>query len=106
MGILRRNNISININTRPSKDLTKSTKLVILFLSAATLFLKFRGRLSSDGTGASDSKNGVIWRFLEKSGADSEFMENGKGEREEAETSRWVMVEFGRASEHGGGSCQ
>lgn len=103
MGVLGRNNISVNIYTRPSKDLTKSTKLVILFL-AATLSLKFRGGLSSNGTRASDSKKRAIWRFGEKFGANSEFAENGEGEREETETSRWIMVKFGRASEHGGGS--
>lgn len=100
MGVLGRNNISININTRSSKDLTKSTKLVILFFSAI-LFLKFPGGFSSDGTGTSDGK---FWRFRKKFGANSEFAENGEGESEETKTSRWIMVKFGRASKHGSGN--
>lgn len=79
MSILGRYDIRVNINSRPGKELPKSTELLVRCIGGPVP-VKLRRGLGSDGSAVSNKKR-RLWIIFGKGEAGLQFVENRKRNR-------------------------
>lgn len=100
MGVLRRDNISIDANPWLQEQFTEGSKLVVR-LRIGALLSELRRGFGGNGTGATtDDDEGEFLGSVGNRGPGFEFTENGSREREEAEV---AGLELRRTARHYGG---
>lgn len=89
MGVLRRDDISVDANPRPREELTEGAKLVVVLRTGGAFLSELRRGFCGDGAGATTAAGDEEGEFGGRNGnrgtTGFEFGEDGEREREEAE---------------------